>query len=541
MKPTYYALNLIYKVKVVISLLLLTALSMPVLANTSALFSEYSFELPFNLTQPVLAANLLENNGNELVAFGISEQGDRQLAIYGFEPHNNKYVLLDLLSLSNGLFAYDVGDVQQNGLQSLYFLSNKEIFAYHYIAAELTSAPISGPVMAAPESQQIQTEITYLSRLMPILAVSSMYLSQHADALMNLDFSHDLNDDQQDDFMLAQFESVNLWLSQSASSGFLQQSLPIPALLQVDDDNVTFKPRDLFFVDMNADQKSDLVLVENGRLLVYLQNTQAHFSLEPNSIKIAGDIEGLNWWDKIDTDGQPLDQSQLRHKVVENITDLNGDGLADLIVRFTQSSGVLDRSNDYEIYYAQLTGQGLRFAESPATRIQSESTLSDLNLVDLDNDGRQEIRVSAFDLGISQIISALLSSSIEQEVLIYKMDENQHYPAKPTVSQDVEITFSLSSGRRGEPMIKLQDINGDGLKDIVFSQEDEQINVIFAQADGKRMFNRKTAKYRVQVPKNAKAITHNDLNLDNKMDLILHYSRSDPAERLNKVVVLIAN
>jgi hypothetical protein len=210
-------------------------------------------------------------------------------------------------------------------------------------------------------------------------------------------------------------------------------------------------------------------------------------------------------------------------------------------VRFTQSSGVLDRTNDYEIYYAQLGQQGLLFEQSPATRIRSDTTLSDLKLVDLDNDGRQEIMVSSFELGVSQIISALLSSSIEQDVFIYKMDENQRYPSKPTVSQEVEITFSLSSGRSGQPMVKLQDINGDGFKDIIFSEEDEQIKVITALPDGKKLFNRRAEKYEVKVPKNATLITHSDVNQDNKMDLILHYSRADSAELLNKVIVLIAN
>ena len=65
--------------------------------------------------------------------------------------------------------------------------------------------------------------------------------------------------------------------------------------------------------------------------------------------------------------------------------------------------------------------------------------------------------------------------------------------------------------------------------------------MLLASSDGKRLFNRRAEKYKVRVPKNAKAITHNDVNNDGKMDLILHYSRADPAELLNKIIVLIAN
>jgi hypothetical protein len=541
MKDTYYPLNLIFKTKSLVSFLLLVVVSAPSFADKSALFSEYAIELPFSLTQPVLAANLLENPGHELIAFGVSDKGERQLAIYGFDSQKNSLGLLDLLTLSNSLFAYDLGVVHKDGLQSLYFLSNNRIFSYHYVAGEGANTLKPGPIMMATNSKTVPTIAKSKSLLQPILSVSSMYMNEQADALLALDFSQDLNDDQQDDFMLAQFKNVNLWLSQSASLELLPQSLAIPSLLKVDGQNVTFKPRELFFVDMNLDTKSDIVLVETGQLLVFQQNALGGFNPKSETIHIVDDIEGINWWDKIDADGQQRDQSQLNHKVVETIADLNGDELPDLIVRFTQSSGVLDRSNDYEIYYAQLGQQGLLFDKSPATRIQSDTTLSDLKLVDLDNDGRQEIMVSSFELGVSQIISALLSSSIEQDVFIYKMDENQRYPRKPTVSQEVEITFSLSSGRSGQPMVKLQDINGDGFKDIIFSEEDEQIKVITALQDGKRLFNRRAEKYEVKVPKNATLITHSDVNQDNKMDLILHYSRADSAELLNKVIVLIAN
>jgi hypothetical protein len=540
-KDTYHRLKLIYRVKVVTGFLSLLVVSMPSFADKSALFSEYSIDLPFSLTQPVLAANLLENTGNELIAFGVTEQGERQLAVYAFDPIKNKMELIDLLSLENGLFAYDLGVTQLNGLQSLYFLSNQHIFEYRYSSPELTTPAISGPVMAAPNSQTSKVITKSRSNLTAILKVSSLYLSDYADALMQMDFSQDINDDHQDDFILSQFEAVKLWLSQANKVEFILQSLAIPALLKVDGKNVTFKPRDLFFNDMNADNKTDIVLVESGHLLVFLQNEQSDFNSEGVSISLASDIEGINWWDKIDADGQQLDQSQLHHKMVETITDINGDKLPDLIVRFTQSSGVLDRTNDYEFYYGRLLQQKLQFETQADTRIFSKSTLSDLKLVDLDNDGRQEIMLSAFDLGVSQIISALLSSSIEQEVYIYKMDENQYYPSKPTLSQEVEITFSLSSGRSGEPMVKVQDINGDGLKDIIFSEEDDQIKVIYALNDSKRLFSRKSEKYKVKVPKNAKSITHSDVNLDDKMDLILHYSRADSPELLNKVIVLIAN
>jgi hypothetical protein len=506
-------------------------------------FSEYQIALPFNLTQPVVAANLLTTPGNELLMLGVSEDGQRQFAIYAMDA-NNKWLLMDQMVLENNLFAFDVGELQTDGLQKLYFLSKEQLFQYQFTSHSLASVRQKGQLMAAPQNDTIPRIKHSNSTLFPLTKVKSMYLSDQADAIVALDFAKDINNDQGDDFMVPYFEQLNLYLSgpqNSTNTGLREQTLNISSLLRVDGTEVRFQPRELLFVDMDQNIASDIVLVESGQLRVFQQTADGMFNPQPLIIALAADIEGIDWWDKIEADGQQLDQSQLKHKRVETITDVNGDGLPDLIVRFTQSTGVLDRTNDYEFFYARVAEGRLSYDQTANTRIQSESTLSDFKLFDLDEDGKQEVMLSSFDLSLSQIISALLSSSIEQEVLIFKMDDNNRFPAKPTASQDVEITFSLSSGRSGEPMVKAQDINGDKLKDLIFSEGEDEIKVLLASADGKKLFNKRAEKYKVKVPKNAKAITHGDLNNDGKMDLILHYSRADQAELLNKIIVLIAN
>ncbi|WP_082769024.1 FG-GAP-like repeat-containing protein [Paraglaciecola hydrolytica] len=512
-------------------------------AANSSLFNEHQITLPFNLTQPVYAANLLTNPGNEMLLLGVNESGQRQFAIYALNA-NNQLVLMDHLRLDNSLFAFDVGTPDKNGQQQLYFLSKDQLFQYQFVGPAAEPIKPSGPMMAAPQAEVIASIEHSNSRLVAISKIKSMYLSEKADAIITLDFAKDINNDLRDDFVLPHFEQLNLYLSGEDATqltGLKEQHLNIRSLLRVDGADVRFKPSDLLFVDMDLDTRNDIVLVESGQLRVYQQTLSGDFNPEPLLIKVAAEIEGINWWDKIDVDGQQVDQSQLKHRSVETITDVNGDALPDLIVRFTQSSGVLDRTNDYEFYYASVVDGHLSYALKADTRIQSDSTLSDFKWFDLDGDGKQEIMLSSFDLSLSQIISALLSSSIEQEVLIFKMDENNLFPAKPTASQDVEITFSLSSGRSGEPMVKAQDIDGDKFKDLIFSEGEEEIKVLFASRDGKRLFNKRAEKHKVQVPKNAKSITHNDLNNDGKMDLILHYSRADAADLLNKVIVLIAN
>lgn len=531
----------IFKFCIIAKLLLGIAYSY---AASSDIFAEYQLQLPFNVTQPIISADILPLAGKELLVVGVTDEGERQLAIFAFDSLQNMFFLIDLLTVDNSAFALDVGDVQKNGLQNVYVLSRNVIARYEYtwINANQVKPTYNGleTEKSAPIAQLTSAQASVQdSVLRDLLDVKTMYLAEQSNALLMSDFARDLNADQQDDFIIPHFEQVNFWLSQEESLS--HQSLDVRSLVSVDRQSVEFKARKLAFNDMNQDGQNDIVLVENEQLLVFKLQANGLYAQEPYVIKLGKGIEGLEWWDKFDVDGQQLDQSQLHHRNVEMIADINGDGLPDLVVRFTQSSGVLDRKNDYEFFYARLDKGQLVYDTEPSTFIRSQSTLSDLKQVDLENDGQSEIMFSAFDLGVSQIISALLSSSIDQEMLIFKMDDKQQFSAKPFVNQDVEMTFSLSSGRSGEPMVKLQDVNGDGWPDLLFSDEDQQIKLMFATPDDKRAFSRRAEKFKVNVPKNAKSIVHDDVNNDGKIDLILHYSKADPSELLNKVVVLIAN
>lgn len=513
-------------------------------AANSSLFTETQLNLPFNLTQPVISAEILPLPGKELIVIGVTNEGQGQVAIYAFDSQTSGPFLIDLITIDKTIFAIDVGVVQPVGLQTLYLLGRDTLYRYQFGSLKQMTQRSQGESMAddSRTNEPIFAGTTdYLlgSELVAIQSVETMYLAEQANALFTFDFVKDINNDHLDDVVLPHFEKVNLWLS--GQTKLRHQTLPIGTLLDVDNQNIQYKAKKLHFADMDQDGLNDIVLVETEQLQVFKQQKDGLFMSDAFSISLAAGIEGIDWWDKVEDDGQSLDQSQLHHRKVAVIDDVNGDGLPDLVVVFTQSSGVLDRSNDYEFFYGQVEKQKLIYDVEPSTFIRSDSTLSDLKLVDLDQDGQLEIMLSAFDLGVSQIISALLSSSIDQEMLIFKMDEKQQFGTKPAVAQDVEMTFSLSSGRAGEPMVKVEDVNGDALPDLIFSDGEEQIKVMLASTDSKRIFNRRAEKFKVKLPKNAKSITHSDLNNDGKIDLIMHYTRADSVELLNKVVVLIAN
>ncbi|MFT5674778.1 MAG: hypothetical protein ACI808_000703, partial [Paraglaciecola sp.] len=476
-------------------------------ATTPPPFTVHNIIAPFNVSHPVVAANILPTMGTELLVLGVNELEQRSLAIYSLNVQTDSMNLLDNILIPNNIFAFDVGEASEEGIQNLFFLSKNMIYKY---------VPGTLPQVANLVEEQ---------------SVSSMYLGNSAKTLSPRNFARDVNDDGKDDFIVPHFEHLNLWLSDCCSKRHYQ-SLPIAAHLRVENDSVTFGETQLYYADLTLDGKTDVVVVEQGILNIYPQDQGMQFSTQALQVNINKTIHGVNWWDIVEADGQNMDQSELTHRNVEKIEDFNGDNIADIAVRFTKSSGVLDRVNDYEFFFGKVINQQLTYSEQADTAIISDDTLSDLQLMDLDADGKQEVMLSSFDLGLSQIISALLSGSIEQDALIFSMDENNQFIKKPLVSQEVEITFSLSSGRSGEPLLKVADVNGDKFKDLVFSDDGDQIRVLFATPNGKRAFARRPIKQKLKLPKNAESAVQNDLNNDDKADFILHHGRLDGTEML---------
>ena len=494
----------------------LATFAFPANAKYKPIFTPHQIDLSFNVNQPVLIADILPQAGKELIVVGIDDKQQRILAIYFFDAPSKTFIQQDQIIIANNVFAYDVGVPLKDGLQRLYLLDKTSV--HRYVPAHLSH-----------KSAWVLAE-----------SVSSMYLGDRADTLRIMDFIQDINDDGLDDILLPHFEQFNLWLSDCCGARH-PQNLPISARIEINESGVSYDDQNLYFQDMNQDGKTDLVTVEQGHLNVFAQNANMQFSLTPTKIKIDKSIYAVDWWDMKGENGQEMDQSNIQHRVVRNIDDFNGDSIPDIAVQFTKSSGVLDKIIDFEFFYGALNDGILSYKDKASTTIKSEETLSDLKFVDIDMDGKQEVSVSSFDIGISQIVGAILSGSIDQDVLIFSMDENHQFGEKPLASQEVEITFSLSSGTQGEPLVKIIDINADGFKDIVFSDGDEEIRALMATPNQKKPYDKRTLRQKIAMPKNPSNAANEDINADGKTDIVLHYGRADSPELLKRVVVLMAN
>lgn len=475
-------------------------------------FEEFEIEPPLASLQLVLMADILADPGQEIVAFCIDEQARRHLLIYQYSAKAHQYQIRDDRLIPDSFYGFDVTKPQKNLRQKLYFLSSHTLARYE---------PGTG---ATP------------SAITPLATINTIVLQDKADYLSQIEFIYDINKDYQDDAIIADFESLQVWVGQTDGS-LIKQTLPIKAEVSKDGDSAIYTPATVFLADMNKDGIADIAKADDGQLRVFLQQENGTFSTETLSVPIQNSIHGIDWWYKRDSTGEGLDQSHLRYRKLEKLQDINNDQIPDMVVRYTTSSGVLDKANDYEVYLGKLNATGIKFADTPNSVIRAEGTLTGIKFEDLDGDDLSEVLLAGFDISLTQIIGALLSGSIDQNVYIFKMDEHGNFPKKANIHEIVDLKFSITSGRSGSALVKLADLDGDGHKELLLSKNTKALS-IYRGKKGVRPFNKKPTHYKTHLPEDGDQVLIGDLNNDGKQDLLFNYGSLDNPN-LNKTIKVL--
>jgi hypothetical protein len=485
-------------------------------------FSEVIINSPYKLTQEVIAADILANPGKELLTFSVDEESNRWLMIYQLDNKTNQYAIAQKTIIPKQFYRFDLSEYKDGRGQKLYFLSTDTLATYQE------------------------------SKFKPLAKIKSLYIQEQADFLSKGDFIQDLNNDAFDDVIIADFTKTHILIGQGMGS-FARQTLPIKPEVKVLSSGASYTQKKLYFSDVNFDEKTDILLVGDGEMIIYPQYGSSQFSNKATYLVINEAISGTDWWNKRDDSGEQLDQSDLEYRKLEELRDVNADGITDMVVRYTKASGVLDRVNDYEIFLGQKStaqeGSSLiSYAKEADSVIHAEGTLTGLEFVDIDNDDKLEVLLAGFDIGLSQIIGALVSGGIDQDVYVFKMSEQDKFLEKPTIKKDVELTFSLSSGQSGSAVVKLADLNGDGLKELVLSDDDDELKIYLGKKSDKksksskknRSFHKRSVSYSTQLPKDGNLVMVEDLNDDGKDDLLMKFSRLDGEDRGKEFKVLFS-
>ncbi|RME23512.1 MAG: VCBS repeat-containing protein [Deltaproteobacteria bacterium] len=204
------------------------------------------------------------------------------------------------------------------------------------------------------------------------------------------------------------------------------------------------EPATVAVADVNADGTDDLVLVTDDGIRVHVA--------APGALSTVA----LHWPLPEALAPPPPGHDTDAGETSARWTDLDGDGLADLLVHRLRDPDRPARAVSEVFYYRGRGTAGL----APPQRITSQAGARDLFAVDLDGDGDREVLQPRLRLDGGNLARAVLGRSVEVELVALPMEEGRLLDPV----QLRQVSLPVDGTRAAWSMF--EDLTGDGLPDL---------------------------------------------------------------------------
>ena len=495
------------------------AASQATFAQAQFTFDQHEVVLGSVERQTVLAGFLLGGSMAELALVSIEDNGDRRLRIYAF-GERAWAPKLDA-TLSPEVLFVDVANIAGRDRLVTYEPGRLNWFD--------------------PESA---TEHA-------LVAVTSSFSPPRGGEIPHVDITRDVNGDGRDDLVVPDVDGF--WVFIQMSDGAFAEPVKIGPPTDMSGIYAAHGYRydpwgqgRVHKMDYDRDGRSDLVFWNQDHFEVHRQDEHGLFapattfttdvafdSDDPASLAAPQGIRQRR------RDHMPT--GDMTGRVLHSLTDMNGDGVADLVVFSLEVGSMWSAHSSYEVHFGTPTHDGgTAFAPDAGAAIQSDGLPTGVGPHDFDHDGQVDMVITTIAIGtfktIRTIIGALLTGSVSLNLEFYRM-ESGIYPDKPNATRKIKAVSHGKSGERSAifPSVLIGDVNGDGRSDLLVQKGRKELRV-FLGVPGPELFTRRSQKVAVAMP-NEEYTWLVDLNKDGKQDILIHHpSTAEP----HRVTMLIA-
>lgn len=269
--------------------------------------------------------------------------------------------------------------------------------------------------------------------------------------------------------------------------------------------------------DQNGDGRQEIAFVERNRVTVFetvsAGEGDERFEKKVYPVRILTDEEAAS------------DRFSVRPRLI----DVNGDARADLVVVVFRDTGIFQIEGRILVYFCKLNGS---FVSQPDQVIEVDNALYHLaHVLDLDGSGTREIIIPSAKLGLWGYLRLLTTrkASFAFNTVAHGGESGFDVGAMATDSMTARL-----SRRYDLPVIKLEDMNGDDLVDVLIgSGEDRVCTHDGLPGEGKRFRSKPSSCFKAD-PYARYVIA--DLDGNGQKDLIRH----DPtSESPGKIVLTL--
>lgn len=271
--------------------------------------------------------------------------------------------------------------------------------------------------------------------------------------------------------------------------------------------------------DTDGDGLRDVIATQEDRVAVYRQAPGLAFHRQPDftrdfAVRTAED------------------HRERSSNVAVLVADLDGDGIADLVIRKQVFQGVTSATSTSYVFFGK---KGGGYAQQPAQVLESEGIgLLESQLVDLTGDGRPDLIVPYTSFGVFALIRMLTAKSVRVDFQVFPFDPKlRGFAEKPSAHRALTFHLSLAGDSDLQAVQFVADYTGDGKPDLAFGTAEDELSIF--PGLGRGAFAEEAAAI-VEV-RAAGVLEAVDLDGKGRSDLLLHYPQT--RGHRGEIVVLV--
>ncbi len=365
--------------------------------------------------------------------------------------------------------------------------------------------------------------------------------------VLHVDVTRDLNGDGRDDLVLPQGQGFQV-LVQTAGGRFadavgIGPTTGAGGVCGSADAGYRCRPWDdggrVHEIDYDRDGRNDLAFWAGDRFKVHLQDEHGTFAVAP--LEFTTDVSFDS--DEIASLAAPTGIRGRRRdrmpagastgRVLHSMSDVNGDGVADLVVFALDGSSLWKMRSSHEVYFGVPGADGgTDFPPAPGAVLESTGILAGIDRSDFDGDGQIDVMLTSFRptvlRAIRVLVQSILTGSGAFDLEFYRM-RGGRYVSRPDAVREIRPKAGRKTGDRTFfPAVLVGDVNGDGRADLLVQRNLRKLQV-YLGVPGPDLFTRRPRRIAVAMPRGEEHMWLADLNRDGRQDVLMHHASSSPA------------